>query len=74
MRGGAGEYSLTGGVGADSFILDRETGSGVAEPDLTTDYCRSYNDVVDLSASSGMSSAQAVAGICIKGSAKTKMS
>jgi Ca2+-binding RTX toxin-like protein len=53
IAGGAGDDSMTGGAGADTFIFGDETGNGDVEIDRIAGYSEAEGDVVDLSGGGG---------------------
>ncbi|MDO9418471.1 T1SS-143 repeat domain-containing protein [Pararhizobium sp.] len=49
LYGGAGLYSLTGGAGSDTFVLDADAFKGMDIADVITDYNAGEGDVLDVS-------------------------
>jgi Ca2+-binding RTX toxin-like protein len=62
IRGGAGNDSLTGGAGPDSFVFAEESSNGVVETDTIGGYSEAEGDVVDVSRAGGVIASQVVAG------------
>ncbi|MBD9446917.1 DUF5801 repeats-in-toxin domain-containing protein [Rhizobium sp. RHZ01] len=49
LSGSAGGYTMTGGAGADTFVLDTDALKGVSMADVITDYKASEGDTLDVS-------------------------
>ncbi|WP_169684538.1 type I secretion C-terminal target domain-containing protein, partial [Rhizobium sp. 57MFTsu3.2] len=49
LSGSGGGYTMTGGAGADTFVLDTDALKGVSMADVITDYKASEGDTLDVS-------------------------
>ncbi|MDW5318242.1 DUF5801 repeats-in-toxin domain-containing protein [Rhizobium sp. PL01] len=49
LAAGLGHYSMTGGAGADTFVLDADAFKGIELADVITDYKAGEGDVLDVS-------------------------